>query len=251
MRQIPTQSRGVKKVLFIQHGDVDKPGLLADALAAEGGELVIRHPYIGDKIPADLVGYDALALGGGGQSAYQVAEFPYLEEECELVRKAILADKPVLGLCLGAQLIAKALGADVYRAEHKELGFFPVSMSASAVSDRLLSAWPLPIYPAHWHGDVFDLPSGAEGMASSALTPNQAFRYGRATYAFQFHLEMTPALFEELVDDSAADLIALGVDLEALKKGAERVLPALKDTAIAFFKAWASLVKTKNWPLSM
>ena len=241
MRQIPTQSRGVKKVLFIQHGDVDKPGLLADALAAEGGELVIRHPYIGDKIPADLVGYDALALGGGGQSAYQVAEFPYLEEECELVRKAILADKPVLGLCLGAQLIAKALGAEVYRAEQKELGFFPVTMSVSAASDRLLSAWPSQISPTHWHGDVFDLPGGAECMASSALTTNQAFRYGRATYAFQFHLEMTPALFEELVDDAAGDLIALGVDLVTLKKEAFRVLPSLRDTAVEFFKAWAKM----------
>jgi len=241
MRQIPTQIRGVKKVLFIQHGDVDKPGLLADALSAEGVELEIRHPYLGEEIPVDLEGFDALALGGGGQSAYQVAEFPYLEKECELVRKAILADKPVLGLCLGAQLIAKALGADVYRAEQKELGFFPVTMSVSAVSDPLLSAWPSPISPTHWHGDVFDLPAGAECMASSALTQNQAFRYGRATYAFQFHLEMTPALFQVLVDDGADDLIANGVDLEALKKEAFRVLPSLRDTALEFFKAWAKM----------
>ena len=241
MRQIPTQSRGVKKVLFIQHGDVDKPGLLADALSAEGGELVILHPYIGDKIPTDLERFDALALGGGGQSAYQVAEFPYLEEECELVRKAILADKPVLGLCLGAQLIAKALEAEVYQAQQKELGFFAVRMSASAASDRLLSAWPSQISPTHWHGDVFDLPGGAECMASSALTTNQVFRYGRATYAFQFHLEMTPALFEELVDDAADDLIANGADLASLKKEAFRVLPSLRDTAVEFFKAWAKM----------
>ena len=241
MRQIPTQIRGVKKVLFVQHGDVDKPGLLADALSAEGVELEIRHPYLGEEIPVDLEGFDALALGGGGQSAYQVAEFPYLEEECALVRKAILADKPVLGLCLGAQLIAKALGADVYRAEQKELGFFPVTMSVSAVSDPLLSAWPSPICPTHWHGDVFDLPAGAECMASSALTTNQAFRYGRATYAFQFHLEMTPALFQELVDDGADDLIANGVDLASLKKEAFRVLPSLRDTALEFFKAWAKM----------
>ena len=241
MRQIPTQIRGVKKVLFVQHGDVDKSGLLADALSAEGVELEIRHPYLGEEIPVDLEGFDALALGGGGQSAYQVAEFPYLEEECALVRKAILADKPVLGLCLGAQLIAKALGADVYRAEQKELGFFPVTISASAVSDPLLSAWPSPISPTHWHGDVFDLPAGAECMASSALTTNQAFRYGRATYAFQFHLEMTPALFEELVDDGADDLIANGADLASLKKEAFRVLPSLRDTAVEFFKAWAKM----------
>lgn len=231
----------MKKILFVQHGDVDKPGLLADACSAVGIGLDIRHPYLGEKIPSDLAGYSALALGGGGQSAYQVAEFPYLEGECELVRKAISADKPVLGLCLGAQLIARALGAEVFRAEQKELGFFPVTMSAAVAGDPLLSALPSLFFPAHWHGDVFAIPMGAECMASSALTPNQAFRHGRATYAFQFHLEMTPPLFEELVDDAADDIQRCGADPRALKKEATRVLPALQNAAVEFFKTWARL----------
>ncbi|MFM8764920.1 MAG: type 1 glutamine amidotransferase [Spartobacteria bacterium] len=114
----------MKNVLFIQHGDVDKPGLVAEVLADLGIPLRVVHPYAGEVLPEDASQFDELILGGGGQSAYEVERFPYLESECALIRSALALQKPILGLCLGGQLIAKALGAEVRRAESKEIGFF-------------------------------------------------------------------------------------------------------------------------------
>jgi len=232
----------MKKVLFIQHGDVDKPGLLAEVLAELGIELTTRHPYAGDSLPVKASGFDGLALGGGGQSAYETDLFPYLDVECALVKAALQAGKPVIGLCLGGQLISRALGGVVRRAEQKELGFFPVTRSAASQGDPVGDELPAVFHPAHWHGDVFSIPEGAVHLASSALTPNQMFRYGTNCYGFQFHLEMTAPLFEELVRDSAAGLAETGVDCEALVREGYEVLPFLEKNARAALARWAAFL---------
>jgi GMP synthase (glutamine-hydrolysing) len=232
----------MKKVLFIQHGDVDKPGLLAEVLAEGGIELLDVHPYAGEKLPIDATGFDGLVLGGGGQSAYEVGLYPYLNSECGLIQSALASQKPVLGLCLGAQLIARALGAEVRQAKCKEIGFFPVTLSADASTDPLARELPKIFGAAHWHGDVFETPIGGVRLASTALTPNQMFRYGLNCYGFQFHLEMTPALFEELVWDSQDYLVDSGVEPRALIREAYEVLPLLEKSARAAFKKWTDFL---------
>jgi len=232
----------MKKVLFIQHGNVDKLGLLAEVLAEVGIELLNVHPYAGDTLPIDATDFDGLVLGGGGQSAYEVALYPYLDWECGLIRSALASQKPVLGLCLGAQLIARALGADVSRAKSKEIGFFPVTLSADACSDPLAREFPEIFRAAHWHGDVFEIPGGGVRLASTALTANQMFRYGPNCYGFQFHLEMTPTLFEELVWDSEDYLLDSGVEPQALIREAYEVLPLLEKCARAAFKKWTDFL---------
>ena len=232
----------MKKVFFIQHGEVDKPGLLAEELLASGVELTVIHPYAGDALPVDASNLDGLALGGGGQGAYEVDVYPYLEEECRLIRSALALQKPVLGLCLGGQLIARALGADVRRAEHKEIGFFPVTRAGAAGDDPLAVELPEIFAATHWHGDVFDIPVGSVRLASSALTPNQMFRHGSNCYGFQFHLEMTAPLFEELALDSIDSLMDSGVDPQALIFEAEKVLPLLEQSARAVFRRWAGFL---------
>ena len=232
----------MKNVLFIQHGDVDKPGLVAEVLADLGIPLRVVHPYAGEALPEDASQFDGLVLGGGGQSAYEVERFPYLESECALIRSALVFQKPILGLCLGGQLIAKALGAEVRRAESKEIGFFPVTRAADAASDPLAVILPPVFGAAHWHGDVFEIPSGGVRLASTALTPNQMFRYGGSCYGFQFHLEMTPALFEELVWDSPDYLIDSGIDPQDLIRQAREVLPGLEKYARAAFKKWTEFL---------
>jgi GMP synthase (glutamine-hydrolysing) len=232
----------MKKILFIQHGDVDKPGLLSEVLFSLGIDLRIAHPYAGEVLPIDASGFDGLILGGGGQSAYDVALYPYLERECALIRSALGLQKPVLGLCLGAQLIAQALGAKVQRAERKEIGFFPVTRTADAAANGVAAELPEIFGAAHWHSDVFEIPVGGLRLASTDLTPNQMFRYGQSCYGFQFHLEMTPPLFEELVQDSVDYLVDSGVKPEDLIREAYEVLPLLESSARAAFKRWAKLL---------
>ncbi|MEI8293248.1 MAG: type 1 glutamine amidotransferase [bacterium] len=232
----------MKNVLFIQHGDVDKPGLLGEVLGELGIPLRVVHPYAGESLPGDVAEFDGVALGGGGQSAYQVADYPYLEQECAIVRSALNLGQPVLGLCLGGQLIARALGAEVRRAPQKEIGFYPVTLAREAMDDPLTSLLPQTFGAAHWHGDVFEIPSGGVRLASTALTPNQMFRYGPKCYGFQFHLEMTPPLFEELVRDSEDYLVDSGAEPGALIREAHGILPTLGKNARAFFAEWAGLL---------
>ena len=230
------------RVLFIQHGEVDRPGLLAEALNREGVELVVAHPYAGAPLPAGLRDFSGLALGGGGQSAWEVEAHPHLAREAELAREALDAGKPLLGLCLGGQIIARALGADVRRAPKKEIGFFPVTMRAAAEGDPLARLFPKTFAAAHWHGDVFELPRGAVGLASTEATRHQMFRFGECCYGFQFHPEMTAALYGELVRDEEEWFRTEGLDAGALVREAGEVLPALEPFARAFFQAWARLL---------
>lgn len=232
----------MKKVLFIQHGDVDKPGLVAEVLAELSIELCVVHPYAGEPLPSDASNFDGLVLGGGGQSAYEVELHPYLESECGLIRSALVSKKPVLGLCLGAQLIARALGAKVQRAERKEIGFFPVTLTRDAAADPMARELPGVFGAAHWHGDIFEIPDGSVRLASTALTPNQMFRHGQNCYGFQFHLEMTPALFEELVRDSEDYLVDSGAVPDELIREAREVLPLFEPSARAAFKKWAGFL---------
>ena len=229
----------MKRVLFIQHGDVDKPGLLAEALDQNGVGLEVFHAWRGGNFP-DLEQFHGLALGGGGQSAWEVEKYPYLDMECMLVRGALERGIPVLGLCLGAQLIARATGAEVRRAERKEIGFFPVELNAVGSADSVVGALPARFPATHWHGDVFEIPRGGVCLGSSALTPHQILRCGGSALGFQFHLEMTPSLFEELVWDSEDFFRDCGMSPEVLIDEAREVLPGIEPAAREVFRRWIS-----------
>ena len=234
--------RRSKSVLFIQHGDSDRPGLFADALEREGVDVRIARPDKGEILPGNARGFDGLALGGGAQSACQTEKFPYLKTELALVRDAVHRDMPVLGLCLGGQLIAAALGAAVRRAPQREIGFFPVALMPAAGQDPIWRDVPATFATAHWHGDIFDIPDGGTLLASSALTPNQLFRYGRKVYGLQFHLEMTEEIFEEMLAGSDEELLRAGADPALLRDEAKRILPGLRETAETVFRRWAAML---------
>lgn len=231
-----------KRVLFIQHGETDKPGLLGEVLEGLGIPCDVLHPYMDQPIPVNLGDYSGLALGGGAQGVYEQDQYPYLTQECQLVREAMAVDRPVIGLCLGGQLMASALGADVRPSGRKEIGFFEVTLDPLAQYDPVWSGMPETFVTTHWHGDVFDIPPGGMKMASSAMTPNQLFRYGHSMYGLQFHLEMTPQILEEMVMDSHCYLRNAGVDPDTLCQQSYEFIPKLHHAATTVFAGWAGLL---------
>jgi GMP synthase (glutamine-hydrolysing) len=230
-----------RRVLFIQHSDVDRPGLLGETLGGMGLPLEVIRPDLGQMVPDSLDGFAGLALGGGPQGAYEQGKYPYLSNECALVRSAASQGKPVIGLCLGAQLMASALGARV-QPGHREVGFFEVTLDPISQYDPLWRGVPAKFVATHWHGDVFEIPPGGMRLASSALTRNQLFRYGHALYGLQFHLEMTPGLLEEAVARAHRLLIESGVDAEMIWQQGQQCLPVLRETASIVFSRWAELL---------
>jgi len=175
-------------VTVIRHVPFEDLGRIGPALEQAG--LGYRYfDLFAGAAPPDPEASPALVLMGGPMSANDGDE--YLQEELRLIQAALAAGKPVLGVCLGAQLIAKALGARVYRNLVKEIGWYPLHFTEAGRGDALLEGLPDPSMVLQWHGETFDLPSGAAHLAWSEGCRNQAFRYGSNVYAFQFHLETT------------------------------------------------------------
>jgi GMP synthase (glutamine-hydrolysing) len=176
--------------MAIQHVSFEGPGLIAEVAARSGIELRLCHPYRGDPLPGrDEI--DGLVVMGGPMGVLDTAEHPYLAHEVELIAAMVRSGRPVLGVCLGAQLLAHALGATVYRGEQPEIGLGSVSLTQAGREDPVLGGLGLETLPVmHWHQDSFDLPDGALWLARSELYPNQAFRLGERAYGLQFHLEV-------------------------------------------------------------
>lgn len=175
-------------ILVVRHIQFEHAGSLAPVLERSGHRLI--YSEIGNS--PNLEGFAALILMGGPMSVNDSA--PWVEAECELIRAAISCGKPVLGICLGAQLIARALGAEVRKSAAREIGWYPVRWLAAAGSDPLFTGLPNPATVFHWHGETFDLPPGSVCLAESDLCSQQAFRHGHNVYGLQFHLEVTPAM---------------------------------------------------------
>jgi GMP synthase-like glutamine amidotransferase len=174
----------------IQHVPFEGPGLIAEVAGRRGIELRQCHPYRGEPLPPENE-LDGLVVMGGPMGAGDTVEHPYLAREAELIAAMVNAGRPVLGVCLGAQLLARALGARIYRGEQAEIGFGTVSLTQAGLEDPVLGSLGVEILPVmHWHQDTFDLPAQALWLARSELFAHQAFRVGKRTYGLQFHLEV-------------------------------------------------------------
>ncbi len=184
----------MKRVLALQHYWDDPPGYL--------GEIMDEHgiPYDVVKVEEapipDPTNYAAVFTLGGPQSANAHDKHPYMVQEKEFLRHLVEQDIPYLGICLGGQLLASALHAPVTRHHTYEIGFYEVQLTDEGRADPLFQGLPGYQQVIHWHEDVFDMPRGAVQLATTDSTPNQAFRVGRRAYGLQYHIEVTPDMFD-------------------------------------------------------
>lgn len=193
------------RVHYLQHEPFEGLGSMEDWFRARGATITATHLYRGEALP-ELAAFDWLVMMGGGMSVNDEATLPWLVPEKALVRRAIAADKRVLGVCLGAQLIASSLGARVYKNKAKEIGWWPLRREAGAAAHPLGAALPDGAEVFHWHGETFDLPPVAVRLARSEACLNQAVAVGPRVLGLQFHLETTEASARELIAGSAGDL---------------------------------------------
>jgi GMP synthase (glutamine-hydrolysing) len=221
-------------VVVVQH----EPGEGLGTLAAHLPEVRLARTFAGDEVPRDP--QDGLVVLGGGMGVYQLDRLPHLRSEIELLRRALDQGVPVLGICLGAQLLAAALGGEVAKAPHKEIGFYRVRVEAR--EDALFAGAPDDFVAFHWHGDAFTLPGGATALASSTMTPVQAFRHGERAWGIQFHLEVEENVLAAMLSSGADELAAEGVDPDLLLAQSARELPRLREVAAGVFSRWAALL---------
>lgn len=174
--------------VILQHVEWEGPGIIAREAGKRACEVDIRRLDREEDIP-DSDQVDGLVVMGGPLGAYEEDWYPFLRKECELLAAVARRGSPVLGVCMGAQLLAKALGAKVYPGQGAEIGFGAVELTPMGQTDPLLAGLGATLPAFHWHGDTFTLPEGADLLASSSMYPHQAFRFGRQAYGFQFHIE--------------------------------------------------------------
>lgn len=198
------------RVFCLQHVAFEGPGAIEGWLARHDHSLSRVRLFAGELLPA-VGDFDWLIVMGGPMGANDDDRYPWLHGEKELIRAAIEEGKIVLGICLGAQLIASALGARVFANPHREIGWFPVTRTADAAAQRLGRVFPERCEVFHWHGDTFDLPAGGVRLASSEACLNQAFCVGERVLGLQFHVETTAGSAAELVT-RCGDELAQGGD---------------------------------------
>ncbi len=194
------------RVQVLQHVDFEDAAGIADWAAARGHGMAATRLFAGDPLPG-VDDFDFLVVMGGPMNIYEHLEYPWLEQEKAFLRRAVDADKAVIGVCLGAQLLSDVLGGTVRQGVHKEIGWLPVRSTPEAYGHRLFRGFPAAYTPLHWHGDTFSIPPGAVRVADSEACQNQAFALGDRVVGLQFHLETTAASLERLVANCGHELV--------------------------------------------
>jgi GMP synthase (glutamine-hydrolysing) len=229
----------LQSVWVLQHTPSENLGTVEDALRGHGISFEYIETYAGKRVPQDIAGRAGLVVMGGPMGVYEEAQYPFLRDEMRLIESALANGLPVLGVCLGSQLLAAVLGAEVRKGKRKELGWHPVTLTESAGHDALFAGFGPEIWPFHWHSDVFSLPRRAVSLGASEWTPCQAFRSGKNAYGILFHLEVTGAQIAKMLTDFADELRATGGDAGKITAEASRRLPALKEISAEVFGRWA------------
>jgi len=209
------------KILIIKNVESEGAGTLESFFKEKDFVTVVLEPAKGAIFPKNARDYKAVLIMGGPMNVYEESRYPFLKEE-DLFIKGILKDKiPFLGICLEAQLLAKALAAKVVKSPLKEVGWYDITLTKEGKNDLLFKDIPEKLNVFQWHGDMFEIPKKGVLLASSAPGINQAFKYGENAYGFQFHIEVTPKMIESWLKNELSENECSAIMLESHKNKAE------------------------------
>ena len=194
------------RIHCLQHVPFEGPAAIADWADGAGHALNSTPLHAGASLPR-LSEVDWLVVMGGPMGVHDEPRYPWLAEEKRFLREAIAAGRTIVGVCLGAQLLAEALGARVYRGLHTEIGWFPVELTEAAATSDILGFLPNRLEVFHWHGDTFEIPPGAIHLARSQGCENQAFLYDGRVLGLQFHMESTPESVDAIMANCADEIV--------------------------------------------
>ncbi|MDM8359283.1 MULTISPECIES: glutamine amidotransferase [Burkholderiales] len=226
----------MKTAIAIRHLDFEDLGTLEPLLASRGYAVRYLDASIDDLRTVDTAAADLLVVLGGPIGAFDDAIYPFICDELAVILQRLDSQRPLLGICLGAQLIARALGAGINSMGLKEIGFAPLTLTSEGEASPLAALGKMPVL--HWHGDRFDIPAGATRLAGTPTCANQAFCVGRHVLALQCHLEADPHRIERWLVGHACELAQAGIDPCALRREAQALQSDLPLAARAAFTAW-------------
>jgi GMP synthase (glutamine-hydrolysing) len=229
------------KIRVLQNVQCENLGIISQVLQSYGLEPEYIHTYAGEPVPKYMKDAAGLIVLGGPMSVYEINQHPFLTDAMRLIDQALKHEQPVLGICLGSQLLATVLGATVTRGVRKEIGWHPIELTGAARDDLLLSGVPRSFTSLHWHGDIFDLPAGATHLASSALTPCQAFVHGLGAYGILFHMEVTEKIVQDMVSSFADELAHEGLDGQEIIDEIHQQIHGLQSIGRTVYQNWATL----------
>ncbi|OHD12256.1 MAG: amidotransferase [Spirochaetes bacterium GWB1_36_13] len=193
------------KFQVFKHAHFEGPANLSEWIVSKHHHFEVTHFYQNDPLPS-IHDFDILIVMGGPMSVNDEETYPWLKDEKKLIKEAAEAGKKILGICLGAQLIASALGSKVYRNREKEIGWFPVSLTEEAIKNKFLASFPETFETFHWHGETFDIPENAIRIGESPATLNQGFVY-KNTIALQFHPETSFESAKDFIRNCKKELV--------------------------------------------
>ncbi len=232
-----------KSILIIKHIDIEEPGNLEEFFGSRDFDLLIVDVSKQSLWSVDIAGIKAVIVLGGPMNVYEEDLYPFLKDENLLLKLALQKRIPILGICLGAQLLAKACGVEVRRANKKEMGWDDLSFTPAGEEDKLFLQVKEPLKIFQWHEDTFDIPSNAELLVIGRDCRNQAFRVGDNAYGLQFHIEVTPEIIKSWIYKYAPDK-KNKVEYKNMVSYALEINELFKKQAYRIYENFESIVKS-------